>query len=82
MLRRQTAAEFPNAASGDALRELRDRRAAVPAPESAATAPHPEKDADGGPTLAQIDHLVDLHDRGDLSDSEFAAAKTRLMNGS
>jgi hypothetical protein len=82
MLRRQTAAEFPNAQSGDALRELRERRAAVTAPESAAPTRDPGKAAGASMTLAEIDRLVELHERGDLSDSEFAAAKTRVMNGS
>lgn len=79
MLRRQTAAEFPDAQSGDALRELRERRAPVGAPRP--MAPEPEKAAGASPTLAELDHLVEMHDRGALSDSEFAAAKTKVMNG-
>jgi hypothetical protein len=80
MLRRQTAAEFPDAQSGDALRELRERRAPAQAPEPAA--PAPEHAAGTSPTLAELDHLVELHSRGALSDREFAAAKTKVMNGS
>lgn len=79
MLRRQTAAEFPDAGPGDALRELRQNRALARAGEPAP--PEPEEATGASLTLADIDHLVGLHERGALNDSEFAAAKTKVMNG-
>lgn len=80
MLRRQTAAEFPDAVPGNALRDLRQNRAPAAVPETAR--PEPAKATGGGLTLAELDHLVELHERGDLNDSEFAAAKAKVMNSS
>jgi hypothetical protein len=67
MLRRETALEFPHAEHGDALRQLRQRRAKVhKTPAAAAT------------RLDDLDRLAALHDRGDLTDEEFAAEKLQL----
>ena len=74
ILRRQAALEFPGIQRGDAMRGLRER----PEPARANTS------ATGSPTAAvdELERLVALHDSGQLSDSEFAAAKTRVMNAS
>jgi hypothetical protein len=86
VLRRQTAVEFPGVQRGDAMREQRERREAARARKSAAGAPAASPAAPAGPTPSQaIDHLerlAALHDSGQLSDTEFATAKTRITNGS
>jgi hypothetical protein len=86
VLRRQTAVEFPGVQRGDAWREQRERREAARARKSAAGAPAASPAAPAGPAPSQaIDHLerlAALHDSGQLSDTEFATAKTRITNGS
>jgi hypothetical protein len=83
VLRRQTALEFPGIQRGDATREQRERRQAARARKSATGAPAaaPAVPA-GSEAVDDLERLVALHDSGQLSDSEFAAAKTRVMNGS
>jgi hypothetical protein len=83
VLRRQTAVEFPGVQRGDAMREQRERRQAARARKSATGAPAaaPAVPA-GSEAVDDLERLVALHDSGQLSDSEFAAAKTRVMNGS
>jgi hypothetical protein len=80
MLRRETALEFPAAQHGDALRGLRERRAAGKArkttvqPEAAALAAA----RIGGARLDELERLVALHNSGDLTDDEFAREKMHL----
>jgi hypothetical protein len=31
-------------------------------------------------SMAELDHLVQLHDAGNLSDEEFVAAKSKLLH--
>jgi hypothetical protein len=65
MLRQQTALEFPNAQHGEALRRMRTgRRRAEPA-------------ASG--RVDELERLAGLHDRGVLTDEEFAAEKAHLV---
>jgi hypothetical protein len=78
MLRRETALEFPDAQRGDALRALRQRRAAGNTRKAAAPAPT----GDRGVHLDELERLVALHDRGDLTDAEFAVEKTHLVTNS
>jgi hypothetical protein len=78
MLRRETALEFPDAQRGDALRALRQRRAAGNTRKAAAPAPT----GDLGVHLDELERLVALHDRGDLTDAEFAVEKTHLVTNS
>jgi hypothetical protein len=89
VLRRQTAIEFPDVQRGDAMRQLRERRKAARARTSATAARAATQPAATGPapaapsqTVDDLERLVTLHDSGHLSDAEFAAAKTQLMNGS
>jgi hypothetical protein len=77
VLRRQTALEFPGVQRGDAIRELLERRAATRAHKTAATPAAGRK-----PAVDELERLVSLHDSGKLSDTEFVAAKTRVVNGS
>jgi len=83
VLRRQTAVEFPAVQRGDALREQRERREAARARKStagaAAAAPAVPARSEA---VDDLERLVALHDSGQLSDTEFAAAKTQVMNGS
>ena len=71
MLRRQTAAEFPEALPGDPARDLPENWAPEPAP------PEPENAAGGSRTHPEGDHHLEPPERGDLNDSEFAAGKTK-----
>jgi hypothetical protein len=82
-LRRQTAAEFPEAQHGDTSRAMHDwysgRRAPAPAPSAA---PVPVHAGGNGGRVAELERLASLHDHGALTDEEFAAEKAVLMNGS
>jgi lysylphosphatidylglycerol synthetase-like protein (DUF2156 family) len=80
VLRRQTAIEFPGVQRGDALRDLRERRQATRARESATTQTVPVV-SPPNQAVDELDRLVALHDSGQLSDTEFATAKTKLVNG-
>jgi hypothetical protein len=94
-LRKQTAEEFPEAQFGDSFGRTRERvvsavksanlgeRAAkLRLPEmrnaSAAGATPPAGDADA--RLNQLERLGALHEKGVLSDEEFAAEKARLLD--
>jgi hypothetical protein len=85
VLRRQTAVEFPAVQRGDAMRELRERRQAAKARKSATGARAAAQAVPTAPVssqaIADLERLVTLHDSGKLSDTEFAAAKTWVMNG-
>jgi hypothetical protein len=81
VLRRQTADEFPNAQHGDALQQMRELRRAARAHKAAAPVAAAAQPAPSGPTVEEIERLVALHDSGNLNDTEFAAAKSRLVNG-
>jgi hypothetical protein len=89
VLRRQTAAEFPGVQRGAAIRELRQRREAARARTSATGAPAAVPVVPAGPARAtpsqatdDLVRLAGLHESGQLSGTEFAAAKARVMNGS
>jgi hypothetical protein len=85
VLRREVAAEFPEAEHGEARAALQDhasralhalrRRPAEPEPAPAA--------ASSVVPLDQLERLAALHDHGVLSDAEFTAQKTAVLaNGS
>jgi hypothetical protein len=87
VLRRQTAVEFPGVQRGEAIRELRERREAARARKAAAPAASPAVPVGPAPAapsqaVDDLERLVTLHDSGQLSDTEFATAKTRVTNGS
>ena len=70
-LRRQTAAEFPDAAFGG----LGDRvRASVPG--RAAAAPEPPKQT----KIDEIERLSDLKAKGALTEQEFESAKAEVLD--
>jgi hypothetical protein len=75
MLRREAGREFPDAQAGFFMRELDARRSAARSPQPAVAG------SGNGMTdrLAEIERLVALHDKGDLTDAEFAAEKTHLV---
>ncbi|MFL5756738.1 MAG: SHOCT domain-containing protein, partial [Chloroflexota bacterium] len=77
MLRRETALEFPDAQHGDAMNRLRERRTASKAPKAPAATP---ADAAMSRRLDELERLVALHDRGDLTDAEFAEQKAHVGN--
>jgi hypothetical protein len=75
MLRTETAKEFPGTQSGYFLRELYAKRSA-----SRASKPAPAVAGNGtSARLDEIERLVALHDKGDLTDAEFAAEKAHLV---
>ncbi len=92
MLRRQTALEFPGVQHGQALRDYRDQRAARH-PRKTAPAPPPAADpgvaeapatrpstAPSGGRVDTLERLAALRDSGAITDEEFAAEKTHVMN--
>lgn len=77
-LRHQTAREFPDAQSGDTMRSIRalfGGRGGQPAPAVAVST------TGNGGHVAELERLSLLHDRGSLTDVEFAAEKAALANG-
>jgi sulfite exporter TauE/SafE len=74
-LRRQTAEEFPDAQAGDTMTRVsafgRQLRPAAAGPASGQTG-----------RVAELERLATLHDEGSLTDAEFVAEKSVLMNGS
>ncbi len=76
-LRRQTDEEFHDAQIGDTMRGIRAwsagwRRPAVP--------DAPLTGGANGSRVAALERLAQLHDRGALTDTEFAAEKAGLIN--
>ena len=53
----------------------------APEPQQIQQPQQPQVPAPGSDSsvFAQLSHLVQLHDAGDLTDAEFTAAKTRLL---
>ena len=92
MLRRQTALEFAGIQHGQALRDFRDQRAkhharkAAPAaqPHTDATIPPspaiPATSAGGSGRVETLERLAALRASGAITDEEFAAEKTHVMN--
>ena len=92
MLRRQTALEFAGIQHGQALRDLRDQRAkhharkAAPAaqPHTGATIPPspaiPATSAGGSGRVETLERLAALRASGAITDEEFKAEKTHVMN--
>jgi hypothetical protein len=69
VLRRQSAAEFPDARPGEATASLRGALASIRRPP-----------ASNGRT-EELERLARLHAQGDLDDAEFASAKAVLFDG-
>ncbi|MFL5883463.1 MAG: SHOCT domain-containing protein [Thermoleophilaceae bacterium] len=82
LLRRQTAREFPDARPGDAMHSIRSwlarprGRAARPAADSA-PAGQPRSVAE---RFDELDQLAKLHDRGVVTDDEFATQKAAILD--
>src|SRR5450755_472553 len=70
MLRRETAIESPGIEPGQALRDFREQRAQAGARSVAA----PEG------RVESLERLAALRDRGAISDDEYEAEKTRIIN--
>ena len=77
VLRRQTALEYPDAQRGDTMRRLRSMRASSKGSSSPSAPDTPAPVS--GKHLDELERLVALHDRGDLTDEEFAAEKNHLV---
>jgi hypothetical protein len=90
VLRRQTAAEFPEAEAGSTRAALAGHAARIipgagGGRGATVSPPSVSVPGSGAPTerLAQLERLATLHDQGALSDEEFAAEKTAVLaNGS
>ncbi len=81
-LRRQTAVEFPDAQLGDASHHL---RAWVGARRHRRHQPSGVGHGNGlgdADRMTQLERAAALHERGVLTDAEFAAQKATIMNGS
>ena len=74
-LRRQTAAEFPDARAGDTVAGLRAWAAGLRG-RRATPAPAPQEQR-----LEQLERLARLREQGVLSDDEAAAEKARILSG-
>ena len=82
MAGKRTAQRRADQQDQDAAQDQRiddmEQQNATPAP----AAPAPAVPAQAPPSMAdQLNQLADLHNQGVLSDSEFAAAKSKLLNG-
>jgi glucose/arabinose dehydrogenase len=55
------------------------QQAPAPAPQYAPPPPAPAPAAPAAGGTADLDHLVELHNSGALSDEEFSAAKAKLL---
>jgi hypothetical protein len=82
-LRRQTAREFPDAEPGGlpASAGAADGRASPSSPAVAVTAPNavPTTEASPADIVDRLERLAVLHDRGALTDDEFASEKRALL---
>ena len=69
VLRRQTAAEFPEGSGPDVVGSVKTRLAAARPPRSGTT-----------PSVSdELERLSTLHADGKLTDEEYAAAKAKLL---
>lgn len=75
-LRRQTAREFPDAQADDTTRSIRTLYG-----RRSNGLPDTIPDAQNGTRVAELERLAGLHTSGSLTDAEFAAEKSVLMNG-
>jgi hypothetical protein len=92
MLRRETAVEFPDIEPGQALRDFREQRAQSGAREAAAAQLAASGMSAGGPAVAtaspapgsgrvdSLERLAALRDRGAITDDEYQAEKTLVIN--
>ncbi len=78
-LRRQTAREFPDAQPGDSMRSIRAWNADRRQPRAPTVGPVPVERNAG--RVAELERLALLHDRGALTDAEFASEKAILVKG-
>jgi hypothetical protein len=79
VLRRQTAAEFPYAHSGDTLARARGHARAAWRDVGTRRAPPPV--VPDGARIQSLERLATLRDRGVLSDAEFSAEKAAVLAG-
>jgi hypothetical protein len=92
MLRRETAIEFPDIEPGQALGDVREQRTQTGAREAAAAQLAPAGTSATGPAVAtappapgsgrvdSLERLVALRDRGAITDDEYQAEKTLVIN--
>jgi hypothetical protein len=85
VMRRQTITEFPNAEPSTFLADTWSRLSTWWDGQKAARAPSAPPPTPSAPVAtdvtARLASLADLHGKGELSDDEYAAAKTRVLAG-
>lgn len=75
-----TATAVSGAVAGRQQGKMAEKQAQQAAAMQAAAAPAPAPaDAAGGDTFAQLERLGELHQKGILTDEEFAAQKAKLL---
>lgn len=77
VLRRQTAAEFPDARGGEVTHKVVTAAQRVRQRPASAKAPSPPA---GSSVSEQLQSLADMRERGDLSPEEYEAAKERVLS--
>ena len=81
--RRRAEQEYLDTAQDQRLSALEQQQpTAAYAPPAPPAASAPAQEQAAGPSMAdQLSQLADLHQRGALSDDEFATAKSKLLGG-
>jgi hypothetical protein len=80
--RRQTIVEFPDASGSAVMEDARTRLSEWWEDARGRTQPQAAApSAVGGDLTAQLASLADLHARGELTDEEYASAKSRVLAG-
>jgi hypothetical protein len=79
VLRRQTAVEFPDAMLGDATAAIRARLHAVREHRHRQNAPAPPPATTAQSLADQLERLIALRDRGEITPEEYRSAKGHLL---
>lgn len=82
VLRRRTVREFPDAQPGDATSRMKAWYAGRRGHRAEAAADRGAAKVSVASRFDELDRLAGLHDKGVLSDDEFDAQKTLILNGS
>jgi hypothetical protein len=82
LMRKQALAEFPDATAPELFADARSRVTGWwEARRGGADVAEPAPTPASGDIASRLASLADLHARGELSDEEFASAKTRVLEG-
>jgi hypothetical protein len=81
VLRRHTVREFPDAQPGETTERMKAWYAGVRGRRAEAAADGGAAGVSVGSRFDELDRIAALHDKGVLSDAEFDAQKTLILNG-